>query len=163
MTRLIIVLFLSLSVWLPLGAQQITGVITDAETGEAIPFASVVYQGHHVAVISDVNGQYTIPRHEGWNLTFSTVGYKSRILPVNNKTKTRLNISLKPEKQQIAEVTVKAKRQRYSRKDNPAVELMRRVVAAKKETDLKTNDYYQYNKYEKITLSLNDLKPEQLE
>ena len=63
----------------------------------------------------------------------------------------------------MAEVTVKAKRQRYSRKDNPAVELMRRVVAAKKKTDLKTNDYYHYNKYEKITLSLNDLKPEQLE
>lgn len=40
---------------------------------------------------------------------------------------------------------------------------MRRVVAAKKQTNLNQNDYYQYNKYEKITLSLNDLKPEQLE
>ena len=146
MTRFALFL-LSLLVWLPLGAQQITGVITDDETGEAIPFASIVYQGHHVAVISDVNGQYTIPRHEGWNITFSTIGYKSRIIPDNNKTKTRLNIALKPDKQQLAEVTVKAKRQRYSRKDNPAVELMRRVVAAKKKTDLKTNDYYHYNKY----------------
>lgn len=61
----------------------------------------------------------------------------------------------------LAEVTAKAKRQKYSRKNNPAVELMRRVVAAKKKTDLSLNDYYQYNKYEKITLSLNDLKPEQ--
>ena len=145
MTRLILFL-LCLSAWLPLGAQQITGVVTDAETGEAIPFASVVYQGHHVAVVSDINGQYTIPRHEGWNITFSTIGYKSHIVPINSKTKERLNIALKPDKQQLAEVTVKAKRQRYSRKDNPAVELMRRVVAAKKKTDLKTNDYYQYNK-----------------
>ena len=150
-------------VWLPLGAQQITGVVTDAETGEAIPFASVTYKGHHVAAVSDIDGKYVIPRHEGWNITFSTVGYKSRIIPVNNKTKTRLNIALTPDRQQLAEVTVKAKRQRYSRKDNPAVELMRRVVAAKKETSLDNNDYYQYNKYEKITLSLNDLKPQQLE
>ena len=162
MTRLLL-FFLSLSVWLPIGAQQITGVVTDAETGEAIPFASVVYQGHHVAAVSDINGRYVIPRHEGWNITFSTVGYKSHIIPVNNKTKTRVNVALRPDKQQLAEVTVKAKRQRYSRKDNPAVELMRRVVASKKKTDLKTNDYYQYNKYEKITLSLNDLKSEQLE
>ena len=162
MTRITIFL-LSLLVWLPLSAQQITGVVTDAETGEPIPFASVVYQGHHVAAVSDINGQYVIPRHEGWNITFSTVGYKSHLIPVNHKTKTKLNVALKPDKQQLAEVTVKAKRKKYSRKDNPAVELMRRVVAAKKKTDLKLNDFYQYNKYQKITLSLNDLKPEQLE
>ena len=58
---------------------------------------------------------------------------------------------------------MKSKRHRYSRKDNPAVELMRKVIAAKKQTDLKTHDYYQYNLYEKLTLGLNDLTPEQLE
>ena len=151
--------------FLPLcvSAQQLRGTIIDAETGDSIPFASVSYKGHQVAVVSNVKGQYTIPRHEGWNLTFSAVGYKSRILGVNSKTRSKLNVKLKPDNQQLAEVTVKTKRSRYSRKDNPAVELMRRVVAAKKKTDLGLNDYYQYNKYEKITLSLNDLKPEQLE
>ena len=148
---------------LVVNGQRITGVVTDAETGDSIPMASIVYKGHHVAVISSANGHYSIERHEGWNMTFSAVGYKSRIIPVNNKTKTRLNIKLQPDKQMLAEVTVKSKRSRYSRKNNPAVELMRRVVAAKKQTDLSQNDYYQYNKYEKITLSLNDLKPEQLE
>ena len=147
----------------PTRAQQIYGVITDAETGDSIPFASVVYKGHQQAVVSDISGKYRIDRHEGWNITFSAVGYKSRIMAVTNKTKSRLNIKLKPDQQQLAEVTVKASRGRYSRKNNPAVELMRRVVAAKQKTDLGLNDYYQYNKYEKITLSLNDLKPEQLE
>ena len=144
-------------------AQQIRGVVTDAETGDSIPMVSVVYKGHHVAVVSDVSGRFTIDRHEGWNITFSAVGYKSRIVAVTAKTKSRLHIKLSPDKHMLAEVTVKAKRQKYSRKNNPAVELMRRVVAAKKKTDLSLNDYYQYNKYEKITLSLNDLKPEQLE
>ena len=144
-------------------AQQIRGVVTDAETGDSIPMVSVVYKGHHVAVVSDVSGRFTIDRHEGWNITFSAVGYKSRIVAVTSKTKGRLHIKLSPDKHMLAEVTVKAKRQKYSRKNNPAVELMRRVVAAKKKTDLSLNDYYQYNKYEKITLSLNDLKPEQLE
>lgn len=143
--------------------QQITGVITDAETGDSIPFASVAYKGHHVAVVSNAGGHYKIARHEGWNLVFSAVGYKSRLLQVTSKTKSHLKIKLTPENKTLSEVTVKAKRRRYSRKDNPAVELMRRVVAAKKKTDLGVNDYYHYNKYEKITLSLNDLKPEQLE
>ena len=146
-----------------INAQQIKGVVTDAETGDSIPMASVVYKGHQVAAISTVDGKYTIARHEGWNITFSAVGYKSRIIAVNKKTKAHLNIKLQPDKQMLEEVTVRAKRSRYSRKNNPAVELMKRVVAAKKKTDLSLNDYYQYNKYDKITLSLNDLKPEQLE
>ncbi len=158
-------LFLLLSCVLTLGvhAQQISGTITDAETGESVPFASVVYKGHNVAVVSDIEGKYSINRHIGWNITFSAVGYKARIVQIGPKTKLRLNIKLKPDRQQLAEVTVRAKRGHYSRKNNPAVELMKRVVAAKKKTDLSLNDYYQYNKYEKITLSLNDLKPEQLE
>ncbi len=146
-----------------LQAQQITGTITDEETGEAIPFASVVYKGHHIAVISNIDGVYKVNRHEGWNITFSAVGYKSRIIPITAKTKARTNIKLKPDRQMLSEVTVKSKRGRYSRKNNPAVELMKRVVAAKKKNDLALNDYYQYNKYEKITLSLNDIKPQQLE
>ena len=162
-SRVLYIILFFCMVCLNISAQQIRGYITDAETGDSIPFASVVYKGHHIAVVSDIQGLYTINRHEGWNITFSAVGYKSRIVPVTNKTKTRLNIALKPDKQMLAEVTVKSKRSRYSRKNNPAVELMRRVVAAKKHTDLTLNDFYQYNKYEKITFSMNDLKPEQLE
>ena len=162
MKRILILLFCVLAC-LASFAQQIHGTITDAETGDTIAFASVTYKGHHIAAISDYNGQYKIDRHEGWNITFSAVGYKSRIIAVTAKTRARLNVKLKPDKQMLAEVTVKSKRGHYSRKNNPAVELMKRVVAAKKKTDLSLNDYYQYNKYEKITLSLNDLKPEQLE
>lgn len=142
---------------------QITGVITDEETGDSISFASIVYKGHNISTVANVIGQYTIPRQEGWNITVSAVGYKSRIIPVNSKTRRKLNITLKPARQELAEVTVKSRRNRYSRKDNPAVELMRRVVAAKKKTDLSNNDYYRYNKYEKLTLALNDLTPQQLE
>lgn len=152
-----------LTIALPSCAQYLNGVVKDAETGDSIGFASVVYEGHHVSAIANAVGQYQIARHEGWNLTFSAVGYKSRIVRISEKTKNRLIITLKPDKRQLQEVTVKSRRSRYSRKDNPAVELMRRVVAAKKKTDLSVNDFYQYNKYEKITLALNDLKPEQLE
>lgn len=142
---------------------EITGTVTDEEIGDSISFASIIYQGHNLSTVANIYGHYSIPRHEGWNITVSAVGYKTRIIPINSKTKRRLNIELKPEKRQLAEVTVKSKRNRYSRKDNPAVELMRRVVAAKKKTDLGNNDYYRYNKYEKLTLALNGLTPEQLE
>ena len=159
-----LLLLMLLIMVVPSVAQQttITGVVTDAETGESIGYASVVYKGHKIAVVSGTDGRYSITRHNGWSLTFSSVGYKSRTVSINSKVGSRLDITLKPDKKILGEVTVKSKRNRYSRRNNPAVELMRRVVAAKKKTDLELNDYYQYNKYEKITLAFNDLKPEQL-
>ena len=74
-----------------------------------------------------------------------------------------IEVKLKDDSHKLNEVVVKTKRGKYTRKDNPAVELMRRVIAAKKKTDLSNHDYYQYDKYQKITLALNDLKKEQLE
>ena len=70
---------------LTLHAQQIKGIVTDEETGDSIPYASVVYKGHKVAVVSGTSGRYSIVRHDGWTLTFSAVGYKSRTVHVNNK------------------------------------------------------------------------------
>lgn len=141
---------------MPLRA-QLSGQITDAETGEGIPFASVMYRGHGVAVASNVEGKYSIARHEGWALTFSAVGYVSQTVDVDASTKRVINVKLKADNTQLSDVTVKAKKQKYSRKDNPAVELMKKVVAHKKLTDLDNRDFYQYNKYQKITLAINEI------
>ena len=158
-----ILIFTLLVGGLSMNAQQITGTVTDAETGETIPYASVVYKGHNLAVISDIDGKFVIDRRLGWSLSFSSVGYQTQNIPITSQTKLHLDIALKPDRQQLAEVTVEAKKGRYSRKNNPAVELMKKVVAAKKLTDLSNHDYYRYNKYEKITLAANDLSPERLE
>ncbi len=146
---------------IPLHA-QITGVVIDDETGDSIPYASVVYQGRNVAVASNLSGYYKIARHEGWKLTFSSVGYTSKTITITQSTPSKLNVRLKTDSRSLKEVTVKAKRHRYSRKNNPAVELMKKVVAAKRRTDLDNRDYYQYNKYQKITLALNDITKEKL-
>lgn len=63
----------------------------------------------------------------------------------------------------IKEVTVRKKRTRYVRKGNPAVELMKRVIAAKRNNRIERFDQYQYRKYQKITLAANDVKPAELE
>ena len=142
-------------------AQNITGRIID-EDGYAIPYASAQYRGHGLGVSSDLEGKFTIAKHEGWVLTISAVGFKSQVVRVDAKTGF-VEVKLKEDSHKLNEVVVKSKRGKYKRKDNPAVELMKRVIAAKKKTDLNNHDYYQYDKYQKITLSLNDLKKEQLE
>ena len=143
---------------------QITGEILDATDNYPIPYASASYNGHKIAVSSDGNGRFNIERHNGWRLTFSSVGYQPQIVNVTSSTPNNLTIRLKPETKKISEVEVVSKRSgKYSRKNNPAVEFMRKVIAAKKRTDLKKHDYYQYNNYQKIMLGMNDLTPPDLE
>jgi len=141
---------------------QITGEIVDKD-GYAIPYASAMYKGHHIATASDMNGAFTIERHEGWTLTISSVGFRSQTIKIDASTPSHLKVVLKEDSKSLNEVIVKSKRARYSRKDNPAVALMRRVIAAKSKTHLDNHDYYQFNKYQKITLSMNDLQPKDLE
>ena len=129
-----IVLLLSVFVMMPMMAQKLTGVIVDDNDGEYIPYASAVYRGNHVMVSSNAEGQFSIDRHNGWKLTFSAVGYQPLTVEISANTK-----------------------------NNPAVELMRRVIAAKKKTDLANHDFYQYNKYQKLTLAFNELSPQDVE
>ncbi len=141
----------------------LTGIVTDAATGDTIYYPSVSYKGHHIAVSGTAKGEYTIVRKEGLVLTFSAVGYAPVQVVVKASTPKTLNIKLKSDTRQLAEVVVRQKRGKYSRKDNPAVELMRRVIAAKKRTQLENHDFFQYTKYQKITLALNDITTTQID
>lgn len=145
-------------------AQNISGRIVDTSTGDSIPYASAIYKGHNVMVSSDAGGCFNIARHNGWYLTFSAVGYKPKKIFIKNNLVGFLIIELEPSEANTLEgVTVRSKRNKYSRKNNPAVELMKRVIEAKKRTDLNNHDFYQFNKYQKITLAFNDIKPSELE
>ena len=166
MSKKVFLLLLSLLTFLPITtfAQHfVSGQIFDAQTGEPLPFASAQYKGHGIGVASDIEGNFSIARHNGWTLTFTAVGYVSQTVVVNANVKSMFKVSLKPDNTLLKEVTIKSKRGRYSRKNNPAVEMMKKVVAAKKRTDLDNRDFYQYNKYQKITLALNDFSPEMLD
>lgn len=157
--KLFRIYILLLFLWLSAGARaQITGVVTDALTGDTIAYPSASYKGHHMAVSGDAQGRFSIEHHEGWVLTISAVGYQSKEFTMKANSPLTMAVKLKPDTRTLKEVVVRTKRNRYSRKDNPAVELMKRVIAAKKKTDLSNHDFYQYNKYQKITLAVNDIQ-----
>lgn len=145
------------------GAQTITGVVVEEATGDTIPFPSVQYKKERIATSGKVNGRFSVKRLNGEKLTFSAVGYQELTILIGPNTPSEMRITLKTDTKQLKGVTVKSKRSKYSRKNNPAVELMKRVIAAKKRTDLANHDYYQFNKYQKITLAINDIKPSELE
>lgn len=157
-------LFLLLGCCISVSAQNIQGVVTDSLTNEPIPYLSVFYEGKGVGSITDNDGNYKVETRKGWNkLTFSAVGYVTKVVNIIPGVTKNLNVRMRPDDIMLDEVVVKPKREKYSRKNNPAVELMKKVIAHKKNNKLSENDYYQYNKYQKITMSLNDVTPEMLE
>ncbi len=144
-------------------AAQIKGVITDSITHEPLLYVTVQYEGKGVGSTSNDAGEYQVPVHEGWNeLTFSSIGYVTKRVKFAPGTRV-LNVQLAPDDIILSEVVVKPKKEKYSRKNNPAVDFMRKVIANKKNLRLEENDYYQYRKYEKMKMSLNDVTPEKLE
>ena len=140
---------------------QIHGVVTDGETGEPLPYINVYYDGKGVGTITNIDGEYTIASHPEWErLMFSMVGYRTASKKISARTR-ELNVKMKSDLM-LDEVVVRPRKEKYSRKNNPAVEMMKKVVSAKKMHDLSKHDYYTYDKYQKITFSLNDITTDSL-
>ena len=141
---------------------QISGRVIDSDTGEPIPSANVYYESQrHVGTTTDRRGRFTL-RVSGRRdtLVVSFVGYETVKRAVRAGEKRTVNVSMKSLDREWSELVVKPKRQKYSRKNNPAVELMRKVIAAKGQNDLKNNDYYRYDKYQRITFGFNNITQE---
>ena len=161
-TYRIVLLLMMMAFSLPSHTQEmITGYVIDDQAGDSIGFITVQYKGQKITTMADHRGYFSIPKHVGWKLTFSGVGYKTRTVAIGPNSH-RLLVALKPDMKTLGEVTVRSKRGKYRRKGNPAVELMQKVIANKKKTNLSNRDYYQYTKYQKLTLALNDVKPDML-
>ncbi len=157
---LLLLLLLSVSTGV---SAQIKGVITDSLTHEPLMYITVQYEGKGVGGISNAEGEYQVETRKGWNeLTFSAIGYITKKVKFAPGTKV-LNVELAPADVMLSEVVVKPKKEKYSRKNNPAVEFMKKVIENKKALKLEENDYYQYQKYEKMKMSVNDVTPEKME
>jgi hypothetical protein len=142
---------------------QLKGIVTDSITGEPLIYVSVYYDGKEAGCTTNAKGMYQIETRAGWNkITFSAMGYTTKVMVLSPQTRI-LNVQLTPSDILLNEVVVKPQAERYSRRNNPAVELMRKVIAGKSSKKLEENDFYQYDKYEKMKMSLNDVTPETLQ
>lgn len=141
---------------------QIKGKVTDIATGEPVPYANVYYQKQRtIGTNTSQNGRYTLQSPPvSDTLVFSFVGYKTHKVYVKRGTQRTINVSLEDLDRELDEVLVKPKKQRYRRKNNPAVELIEKVIAAKENHELKQNDYYKYDKYQRITFGFNNITQE---
>ena len=134
-------------------AQRITGVVTDSKTGEALPFANVSIEGGSYTRTNEA-GRYALPFKAG-KMRVSMIGYATKTLKVQQAGV--YNVKLDDNSAKFGTAVVTGHKTKYTRKNNPAVELMRKVIEAKKMSDLKLHDYYSIHKYSKLTFAFNDV------
>lgn len=160
--KLLTLLIISYNLWTVNALAQKTvvkGVIKDVQTKEVIPFASVFFDGTQIGTTSDADGAYTLQTSANYTkIKFNFVGYNVLYKTIEPGKTQEINVFLEPSTQQLKEVAVSSKRKRdgYRNKDNPAVELIRNVIAHRDSNKLGATATTSYQEYEKITFAVSN-------
>jgi hypothetical protein len=157
----IILLFLLLLSALFSFAQNtiVNGTVTDARAKEPLPFVSVVFAGSTQGIKTDKLGRFHLSTRDNYSkIKISYIGYKTIIRAIEPGKEQLINIVLAEDQQLLNEVVVKAgKKTRYRNKNNPAVELIRQVIAHKDDNRIENYDYAEYQQYERMNFYLSNL------
>lgn len=162
MGKKIVFLLASLfTVWIANGQNTIIkGIVTDSITGEGLPYVSLIFKGTTIGTATDGDGNFSFSASTGVkNLEVSYLGYDTKEVKVIPGKTNNLKIKLAPNGITLNEVVVKPKKEKYSKKENPAVKFVKQVIASRESNDPRNHDYFQYDQYEKMVFAMNDYHP----
>jgi len=142
----------------------INGIVKDALTKQPLASASVAIKNGRGAT-TDSLGYFSVEANKiPVQLIFSLIGYKTQTITVRQFSDTgalkkdTLIILIQPSSSMLSSVTIKSnKKPRYRNKDNPAVELMRKVINNKDKNRPSHYDYVEYEQYEKLQVALSKI------
>ena len=97
------VLFVSAMIFAQSTLLTVTGTVTEAGTKNVLPGVSVVEKGTANAVVTDVNGRFSINVGRGKTLVFSYIGFITKEVKVNNAT---INVSLEQDDVELDEIVI---------------------------------------------------------
>lgn len=139
----------------PGASQNVVGVVRDSISGESLPFVNVYCKSSKSGVLTDDRGVFKINARPGQQIEVSSMGYGKSLVQVGANSDT-LFVLLSPASVSLEEVVVKPKKQKYSKRNNPAVDLMRQVRADRDKHNPSTQEKYSYNRYDKMMLAINN-------
>ena len=136
---------------------RIHGHISDSVTKEALPYISVRIKDSSFGCSSDNNGNFSFmsPTLKD-TLIVSSIGYKEKRIALTPGTRFPLKVQLNPEMYELSEITIKPKKEKYSKKNNPAVELARKLITHRDDNSPKNKPFYSRDRHEKLNIALNN-------
>lgn len=147
-------IILSLFPFINWGQTKVSGKISDNNNLE-VSFASVYFKNSTQGVVANEYGKFYLESEKTYDtLVISFVGYKTKEIPLISKNNLDLQIVLE-EDNLLSEVKIYAGK--TSKKNNPALDILRKIWERKRKNGLHMFSQYEYNKYEKIQFDLNSI------
>ena len=169
------ILFLLLGVFVTTSAQEkitsVAGVVVDADTGEPLPFVQLYFikptsEGSlntQYGTTSDLDGNFSLSNPAGYTtVNFQMIGYKTEMYTLHQgQQRKNIKIKLKPDVYNLQDIVVtpKHRKQEYRRKGNPAVELIKNVIAHKDSLTPRTREQYTASTYHRQSFALDNFAP----
>ncbi len=149
---LILLLFLPLVM---VSQTKVSGVVFD-EQDNPVPFANVVYVGSNEGTITNENGRFYLESEKTWDkIKVSFIGFIEKEIALTSRVNYDMKIILAQEAAAIDEVFIYSGK--TSKKNNPAIDILRKIWSRKKQNGLRQFKQYEYDKYEKIEFDLNTI------
>ena len=148
----LVLLFASISF---MSAQtKVSGMVVD-NTDMPIPYANVVFKGSKIGVVSNEDGRFYIEAPDNYDtLLVSFVGFPTKEVKLTKSVSYDFKIVLS-EGKSLKEVVVYAGK--TSKKNNPALDILRKIWERRRKNGLKMFKQYQYDKYEKVEFDMNTI------
>ncbi len=130
---------------------RVSGKITDANTGDPVPFVNVVFKGTTIGITTDFEGRYNLATATPTDtLVASYVGYKAKRKVVKIGVSQTINFQLEEDVVSLQEVVILAG-------ENPAWSILRNAVDNKNKHDKRNLSAYEYDTYTKIEIDIDNM------
>jgi len=101
-------------------AQTYAGIVTDAMSGEVLPFVSIAIPGKAVGTIAQLDGSFSLTIPEVFNndtLRFSIIGYTAKKIVVSSLIK-QTNIKLMPDETELEAIVIRPRNMKNTKLGN---------------------------------------------
>lgn len=133
---------------------KVSGKVVD-NTNQPIPYANIVIKGTNIGVVSNEDGKFYIESDGNYKtILVSYVGFPTKEVTLPKLVNYNFIVTLS-EGESLKEVVVFAGK--TSKKNNPALDILRKIWERRRKNGLKMFKQYQYNKYEKVEFDMNTI------
>ena len=137
---------------------QITGLVRDSLTREGIAYASISLVGTSEGTLADDKGGFIVNTRARFSrLRVTAMGYSPKEVDIKPGQGNVVLVEMVPTGVQLGEVVVRKGNEKYSKKNNPAVEMIKQLRERRDNNDPRRYPNYGYTQYERMMLGFGNL------
>ncbi|WP_264566506.1 DUF5686 and carboxypeptidase-like regulatory domain-containing protein [Flavobacterium sp. N3904] len=136
------------------GQTKVSGIVVD-KSNQPIPFANVVFKNSSEGTVTNEDGRFYFESPKTYKtLVVSSVGFSEKEITLTKSVNYNFSIVLN-EQESLKEVVIFTGK--TSKKNNPALDILRKIWEKKRKNGLYQFDQYQMEKYEKVEFDINSI------